>query len=288
MLLFGPAGTGKTSTILAVAKHLYATTMNQSVLQFNASDDRGISVVRNEIKSFSESRGVGDVPKLVVLDEADQMTQPAQNALRRIMEEFASNVRFCLICNYVSKIHDAIQSRCTRFRFHPLRDEHIKATVDRICAAEDLELAPDGLQALLKTGHGDMRRILNTMQCTQMAHPGTTLTAVHIMTTLGLPSPADVQTLLAVLLDNDYTEAMRQVHKFVRDKGFSLANLAASLQQLSHTLAIPETSLIQLAIRLGDIERRLADGASETVEAGALVASFVEVNVENYNVKAAA
>eukprot|EP00922_Rhytidocystis_sp_ex-Travisia-forbesii_P032429 GHVS01048177.1.p2 GENE.GHVS01048177.1~~GHVS01048177.1.p2 ORF type:complete len:122 (+),score=19.05 GHVS01048177.1:364-729(+) len=121
-----------------------------------------------------------------------------------------------------------------------------------------------------------------------MAHPGTKLTASHIMTTLGLPSPTDVQSLLAVLLDNNYTAAMEHVQRFVRDKGYSVANLATALQQLSHTLDIPQTALIQLAIRLGEIERRLADGANETVETGALVACFVEVNVENYNVKTSA
>ena len=130
LLLYGPPGTGKTSTILACARQLYkGKEFNSMVLELNASDDRGIGVVRNQIMNFASTRTIFSKGfKLIILDEADAMTKDAQNALRRVMEKFTENVRFCLICNYLTKIIPAIQSRCTRFRFGPLTTTQMKPT----------------------------------------------------------------------------------------------------------------------------------------------------------------
>lgn len=138
LLFYGPPGTGKTSTILACAKQLYTPVQFKSmVLELNASDDRGIGIVRGQILNFASTRTIfSGTFKLIILDEADAMTNDAQNALRRIIEKYTENVRFCVICNYLSKIIPAVQSRCTRFRFAPLTPEQILPRLDKIVELE--------------------------------------------------------------------------------------------------------------------------------------------------------
>ena len=142
------------------------------VLELNASDDRGIGVVRGQILNFASTRTIFNSGfKLVILDEADAMTQDAQNALRRIIEKFTDNVRFCLICNYLSKIIPALQSRCTRFRFGPLNSEQILPRLEHVCEEENVQIEEDGKEALISLAHGDMRKVLNILQSCAMAFP---------------------------------------------------------------------------------------------------------------------
>lgn len=146
LLLYGPPGTGKTSTILAVAHQIYSPKeFNSMVLELNASDDRGIGVVRGQVLNFASTRTIFKSGfKLVILDEADAMTQDAQNALRRVIEKFTENTRFCIVCNYLSKIIPALQSRCTRFRFGPLTTEQIVPRLDYVITQENLNVTEDG------------------------------------------------------------------------------------------------------------------------------------------------
>ena len=161
LLFYGPPGTGKTSTILACAKEIYSPKQfNSMVLELNASDDRGIGVVRGQILSFASTRTIFNSGyKLVILDEADAMTNDAQNALRRIIEKFTDNVRFCMICNYLSKIIPALQSRCTRFRFGPLQDNQILPRLEHVADSEKVEVTEDGKRALIDLSGGDMRKV---------------------------------------------------------------------------------------------------------------------------------
>merc|ERR1739848_117288 len=171
LLFYGPPGTGKTSTILACAKEIYKPKeFNSMVLELNASDDRGINVVRGQILNFASTRTIFNSGfKLVILDEADSMTNDAQNALRRIIEKFTDNVRFCLICNYLSKIIPALQSRCTRFRFGPLQEEQILPRLEHVCQEETVNITEDGKKALITLAGGDMRKVLNVLQSCSMA-----------------------------------------------------------------------------------------------------------------------
>ncbi|GAA5914188.1 hypothetical protein JCM6882_004745, partial [Rhodosporidiobolus microsporus] len=170
LLFYGPPGTGKTSTILAVARKIYGGTpggMRNNCLELNASDERGIDVVREQIKNFASTKMTGGGSagfKLIILDEADMMTQAAQSALRRVIEQYTKNVRFCIICNYVNKIIPAVQSRCTRFRFAPLPRPEVEKRLNHVVAQEKVNLTEDGRQALLKLSRGDMRRALNVLQ----------------------------------------------------------------------------------------------------------------------------
>ena len=177
LLLYGPPGTGKTSTILALARKIYgARNMRQMVLELNASDDRGIDVVREQIKTFASTKQIftsapkqGEAAslagfKLIVLDEADAMTAVAQMALRRIMEKYTANTRFCIIANYTHKLSPALLSRCTRFRFSPLKEKDIRKLVDLVIEKEDIRIEPDAVDSLVRLSKGDMRRALNVLQ----------------------------------------------------------------------------------------------------------------------------
>ncbi|CAN0449463.1 unnamed protein product, partial [Laminaria digitata] len=139
--------------------------------QLNASDDRGIDVVRGQIKEFAGTKRLfSSGVKLVILDEADAMTNDAQFALRRVIEKYTKHTRFCMICNYVNKIIPALQSRCTKFRFAPLKPEQIRGRLQHVVDEEKVMITPDGVNAVMRLGQGDMRRVLNLLQSTHMAY----------------------------------------------------------------------------------------------------------------------
>ena len=211
LLLYGPPGTGKTSTIVAAAKRMFgAKAYSSMALELNASDARGINVVRNEIKEFAGTRQLFNKGiKLVILDEADAMTNDAQFALRRVIEKYTKNARFCLICNYVSKIIPALQSRCTRFRFAPLKRDQIRSRLIEVAVAEKCKTTDDGLDAILSLSGGDMRRVLNLLQSTSMAND--TVDANTVYSTSGAPMPDDMARILDLLLNHPFAYSYEQI-----------------------------------------------------------------------------
>jgi len=185
MLFYGPPGTGKTSTVLALAKELYGPElMKTRVLELNASDERGISIVREKVKNFarttvstSTAQQNSDYPcppyKIIILDEADSMTQDAQAALRRTMETYSRITRFCLICNYVTRIIDPLASRCSKFRFKPLDSQNAKARLEEIAVLEEVKMEDGVVDALIKVSDGDLRRAITYLQSAARLHnPG--------------------------------------------------------------------------------------------------------------------
>lgn len=189
LLLYGPPGTGKTSTILALARRIYgAENMRQMVLELNASDDRGIDVVREQIKTFASTKQIFSMGisggnrsnlagyKLIILDEADAMTNTAQMALRRIMEKYTANTRFCIIANYSHKLSPALLSRCTRFRFSPLKEADIRVLVDKVIEEEGVKILPEATESLVRLSKGDMRRALNVLQACHASSRSPTIT----------------------------------------------------------------------------------------------------------------
>lgn len=212
LLFYGPPGTGKTSTIMALAARLYGKSFRNNVLELNASDDRGIDVVRGQIKAFASTRNVfstqSDTFKLVILDEADAMTQAAQAALRRVMEQYTRNVRFCIICNYVNKIIPAIQSRCTRFRFSPLDRVQVERRLDTVVAEEHCRIDAKAKDAILQLSHGDMRRVLNILQaCDAACGPGEVIDEDSVYNCTGHPHPQDIETAFQAMLEAEFTSA---------------------------------------------------------------------------------
>ncbi|KAF4710572.1 Replication factor C (RF-C) subunit [Perkinsus olseni] len=284
LLLHGPPGTGKTSTILACAKQMYPEgQVRQYVLELNASDARGIDVVRECIKQFVSSRSMfsgslgSKMPKLVILDEADNMTSVSQFALRRVIEQYSSNARFCLICNYSSRIIPALQSRCTKFRFAPLKDSEAKTRVEYIARCEGVRITEDGMSALLKTGEGDMRKVLNTLQSCTMSYPGQMVDARVIHKVAGLPQPASIDRLETALCNLPVKECMEAVEDLRVKQGYSVTDLLHEVHDRMIRVDMPPKARNLLFRDLAEIEYRLASGCSEKTQGAALVGSFHEV-----------
>lgn len=252
--------------------------LSLAFMQLNASDDRGIDVVREQIKNFAGTRKLfSSGVKLVVLDEADAMTSDAQFALRRVIEKYTKNTRFCLICNYVSKIIPALQSRCTRFRFAPLKRDQIEGRLRQILDKEGLaeRVTEDGIAAILHLGGGDMRRILNVLQATATGFPVVDADAVYACT--GNPHPEDMRTALRTLLTQEFQQATQHVHSLGQMKGLALADVIAEVGKLCARLALPAAAHAIVLEKLADIEYRLAAGASERIQGVALVGVFAEL-----------
>jgi replication factor C subunit 3/5 len=277
LLLYGPPGTGKTSTIVATAKRMYgsAAAYKSMTLELNASDARGIDVVRNEIKEFAGTKQLFNQGiKLIILDEADAMTQDAQFALRRIIEKYTKNARFCLICNYVSKIIPALQSRCTRFRFAPLQQEHIRSRLNDIATKENCNITEDGTNAILRLSGGDMRRVLNLLQATSMSSAVIDETSVYL--TSGAPLPSDIDQILYVLLNESFRKACTVIVDLCTVKGYALADV---VQEITNKIILMEMDSIPLAMILdgmSNVEHRLAFGTDERIQIASLVGVFVK------------
>jgi len=274
LLFYGPPGTGKTTTILALARKLYGPSFQSMVLELNASDDRGIDVVREQIKSFAGTRKLFSTGvKLIILDEADAMTHDAQFALRRVIEKFTRNTRFCLICNYVSKIIPALQSRCTRFRFAPLRLEDMSARLRFVVDKEGLSgrVAPDGLAAILRLAGGDMRKVLNVLQATASGFERVDADAVHACT--GNPTEGEVKALLHALLNKGIAEAHAALRALLA-RGFALSDVLNELARVVPDIDLPPEALRLLVERMAEVEHRIAFGTSEKLQGASLVAAF--------------
>ncbi|KAK4051266.1 Subunit of heteropentameric Replication factor C (RF-C) [Microbotryomycetes sp. JL221] len=274
LLFYGPPGTGKTSTILAVARKIYGSeaVRRNNVLELNASDDRGIEVVREQIRNFASTRMSSSASagfKLIILDEADQMTQIAQGALRRIIEQYTRNVRFCIICNYVNKIIPAIQSRCTRFRFGPLPQPEVEKRLNYVVDQEHVKITQDGREALLKLSRGDMRRVLNVLQACHAAYDQTDETAVYNCT--GNPHPHDIDEIMKTMMNDSFETAFERIVAIKADKGLALQDIITAVYDYLATVVFPVTTRVYLLDHLAQVEHRLSTGGSEKLQLTALL-----------------
>eukprot|EP00916_Digyalum_oweni_P004251 GHVL01007484.1.p1 GENE.GHVL01007484.1~~GHVL01007484.1.p1 ORF type:complete len:304 (+),score=59.38 GHVL01007484.1:206-1117(+) len=276
LLFHGPPGTGKTSTIVTVAKTIFGKSYKSMVLELNASDDRGINIVREEIKSFVSALPVFQTSllKMVILDEADNMTSAAQFALRRLIEQFSRNSRFCLVCNYVSRVIPALQSRCTKFRFGPLSDKDVVDRVEGIAKAESVNMAEGAMEALLKIGQGDMRRILNVLQATSLAFDVVDERAIYLTT--GTPLTTDIDGFFTSLLTKPFKVTVQEAHVMRMTKGYALADLIAGLYHHMQNWEFPPGVQNEIMARLADIEYRCANGANEQIQLASLIALFIQ------------
>ncbi|KAL3572815.1 hypothetical protein D5086_026719 [Populus alba] len=276
LLLYGPPGTGKTSTILAVARKLYGAQYHNMILELNASDDRGIDVVRKQIQDFASTQsfsfGAKISVKLVLLDEADAMTKDAQFALRRVIEKYTKNTRFALICNHVNKIIPALQSRCTRFRFAPLDPMHVGERLKHVIEAEGLDVPESGLEALKCLSNGDMRKALNILQSTHMASQQITEETVYLCT--GNPLPQDVQQITHWLLNESFAESYKRISEIKTRKGLALVDIVREVTMFVFKIKMQSDIRVPLINDLADIEYRLSFGCNDKLQLGSLIASF--------------
>ena len=274
-LLYGPPGTGKTSTILAAAKDMYGAGYKSMTLELNASDDRGIDVVRDQIKEFAGTRRLFSKGiKLIILDEADMMTKDAQFALRRVIEKYTANARFCLICNYANKIIPALQSRCTKFRFAPLASDQILGRVSAIVEAEQVNISTEAVDALLELGKGDMRRVLNVLQAASVAYPEE-VTYESLFLVTGNPLPAHVDAIFNSLLNDGFKQCRDFVGDMSKTQGYALPDLLLRLNAKVIDTKLPNASKAHILAKLADIEYRCAFATNADIQLSSLVAAFV-------------
>ncbi|CAI2375512.1 unnamed protein product [Moneuplotes crassus] len=276
LLFHGPPGTGKTSCMLAIAKLLHGENYKKMVLELNASDDRGIGTVRDKIKAFSGTstfftKGI----KLVILDECDNVTNAAQAALRRIIEMNSTTTRFCLICNNVAKVIPAIQSRCTKFRFSPLKDEFISKRLDEICESEEIDIDQKAKDAIVKLAKGDMRKVLNILESGSLAH--SKITSDDIYNCTGKPSEKEILMILKSLCKDNFSDSLNTVLKIKNASGLTLDDILNDLHERVLKSKFEEKHKKILTIKLAEIQERTSIGCSEYLQISSLVGAFIEV-----------
>ncbi|XP_052800618.1 replication factor C subunit 5-like [Mya arenaria] len=274
LLFYGPPGTGKTSTILAVAKQMYAPNeFHSMVLELNASDDRGIGIVRGQVLSFASTRTIFKKGfKLVILDEADAMTRDAQNSLRRVIEKFTDNVRFCIICNYLSKIIPALQSRCTRFRFAPLSTDQMLPRLQHVIEEEKVIIDTEGVNAVVTLANGDMRKSLNILQSCSMAYDSIDEDCVY--TCVGHPLRKDIENIVYWILNENFTTAYNNIMNLKTAKGLALQDVLTEVHKYVHKVDLPMHVRLHLLEKMAEVEYRLVSGTNEKIQLSSLIAAF--------------
>ncbi|TIB96497.1 hypothetical protein E3Q18_03084 [Wallemia mellicola] len=257
-------GTGKTSTILAIAKKIYGGNWKRNVLELNASDDRGIDVVRDQIKSFAQTRTLfSDGFKLIILDEADLMTQQAQGALRRIIEHYTPTTRFCIICNYVNKITPAIMSRCTRFRFSPLPYAHLDKRLVEVIENEAVQIDDDAKKALLNLTKGDMRRALNILQACHTACMPERISIKDVYNVTAAPQPEAIEYIVNTLLKDEISTCYSKIHQVKRQNGLALQDILTGVYDYIQTIEFPTATKVAILELLAEVEHRLSKAEYE-------------------------
>jgi replication factor C small subunit len=274
LLFAGPAGTGKSTLGLIIARELFGTSWRENFLELNASDERGIDVVRQKVKDFARTKAIGDVPfKIIFLDEADALTREAQQALRRTMENFTSTCRFVLSCNYSSKILDPIQSRCVVFRFRLLEKKDIKTIMNRISQSEGLSLTPEAFDSLYDASGGDCRRVINLLQAT--ASISTNITPQLVNTIISQAKPSDIKIVLDSALAGDFTNAREKLLDIMLRESVSGQDIIKGIQKEIWNLQIENELKVRLTEKTGEVEFRLVEGSDEFIQLECLLASFV-------------
>jgi replication factor C small subunit len=271
LMFAGPAGTGKTTSALAMAKEMYGEGWRDNFIELNASDERGIDVVRGKIKEFARTAPIGGASfKIIFLDEADALTSDAQSALRRTMERYSRNCRFVLSCNYSSKIIEPIQSRCAVFRFRPLKSEDIKLCLQDIAKREAVTIDDEALDAIVHVGEGDMRKSINSLQVAATIGKDVTIEVVYQAT--GNARPEEVVDRVETAISGDFIGARSKLDEMMITYGLSGNDIIKQIHRSFYDLTIPDREKIRLIDRTGEIEFRIVEGSNERIQLEALLA----------------
>jgi replication factor C small subunit len=272
-LFSGPPGTGKTTAAICLAKDLFGENYMEAFMELNASDARGIDVVRTTVKEFARVAPISKLPfKILVLDEADNMTADAQHALRRTMEKYTETCRFILCCNYSGKIIEPIQSRCALFRFIQLKNEDIAKHLRKIAESEKVKLLEDGLNAILSISNGDLRKAINTLQAAASLEKPINEKTVYMV--VGLAKPEDVQEMLELSFKGNFTEARKKLRLMLMEYGLSGLDILKQVHSEIFKLNLPDEEKLKLADLIGEVDYRLSQGADEEIQLSAMLAKL--------------
>ena len=270
LLFAGPAGTGKSTLALIIVKELFGDHWRENYLELNASDERGINVVREKVKNFARTRSFGNVPfKIIFLDEADALTPEAQQALRRTMENYSQTCRFILSCNYSSKIIDPIQSRCAIFRFKLLEKKDIEKIIRKIETAESLQVKPEAIEIIYEGSEGDCRRCINILQSTASISP--IISPELVSTIISNAKPKDILVVLDYAISGDFQKAREKLLK----ESISGQDVVKAIQKEIWNLPVEPELKVKLTEKTGEAEFRIVEGSDPFIQLQALLASFV-------------
>jgi len=275
----GPPGTGKTTAALCLAHDLYGEGYREHMMELNASDERGINVVRETVKTFARTRSIGEVAfKTLILDEADNMTSDAQQALRRTMERYTETARFILIANYSGKIIEPIQSRCAPFRFTYLPRKDVIKRVKYICENEKIKIMDDGIEAILEISGGDLRKTENILQTA--ASVDKPIDAETVYSVVGRANPYDVREMMLTALNGDFVGARNKLREMILKYGLAGSDIMGQVHSEAFRLNVPDKWKVKLADIIGEIDYRLIQGSNEEIQLSALLAKLVEAGFE--------
>jgi replication factor C small subunit len=274
MIFAGPPGTGKTTLALVIARELYGKNWRQNVMETNASDARGIDVIRGQIKKFARTKSIGEVPfKIIILDEADNLTSDAQQALRRTMETYSNVSRFILIGNYSSRIIEPIQSRCAIFRFKSLTESDIKRFINRIVKGENLKITEEAVKAIIEISEGDLRRVANLLQAAASLSKKITEDAVYDVASKA--KPTDVKVMLELALKGKFEDARKRLLDMLLKQGLSGQDIISEIHRQIYYLPLTEDQKVKLIEKCGEYEFRLAMGGNELIQLEAFLSQFL-------------
>ncbi|KAE9400559.1 P-loop containing nucleoside triphosphate hydrolase protein [Gymnopus androsaceus JB14] len=285
IIISGMPGIGKTTSIHCLAHQLLGDAYKEGVLELNASDERGIDVVRNKIKTFAQKK-VTLPPgrhKIVILDEADSMTAGAQQALRRTMEIFSNTTRFCLACNMSNKIIEPIQSRCAILRYAKLRDKELLKRLVEICDLENVQYNEDGLAALIFTSEGDMRQAINNLQST---HSGFGfVSGDNVFKVCDQPHPIVVQEMIKLCSEGKVDAAMDKLTD-LWESGYSAVDIVVTIFRVVKTADnIPEYTKLEYIKEIGFTHMRILEGVGTILQLAGLVARLCKMNMDTSKFK---
>ncbi len=273
LLFAGPAGTGKTTCAIALARELFGEDWRGNFGETNASDQRGIDVIRTTIKNQARMAPIGQRGfKILFLDEADHLTNDAQAALRRTMEMYTRTARFVISVNYSSRIIPPIQSRCALFRFRPLKPEHVKEYVARIAKAEGLKVTEDGMEALVYVAQGDLRRATNALQVA--AALSKSVDSNSLYRAAGAARPEDVRRMVETAVKGDFLGARNMLDDLLIEYGLAAEDLLREIYRAVYDLSVPDEVKVEMVDRVGEADFRLIQGANDRIQLEALMSSF--------------
>lgn len=274
MLFAGPPGVGKTTASVALAHELYGDAIKGNFLELNASDERGIDVVRGKIKDFARSMALGNAQfKLIFLDEADALTPDAQHALRRTMELYSNISRFILGCNYSSKIIEPLQSRTAIFRFLRLGEKDVKKCLEHVVKAEGLKVDDDAYPALYYISQGDMRKSINALQGAAIHSKHITRELVYKISSRA--EPKEVREMMELSLAGKFVDARKKLDELIVNYGLSGEDIIMQMYGEVDNLKIDERKKVELVDRIGEYNFRLVEGANERIQVEALLAQLM-------------
>ncbi len=273
LMFTGPAGVGKTSLALVTAKQLFGESWRENFLELNASDERGIDVVRVKVKDFARTKAIGKFPfKIIYLDECDALTKEAQQALRRTMENYAQTCRFILAANYSSKIIEPIQSRCAVFRFRPLDSKHMLEVINRIAKEESLQISEGAKKALYDAAEGDCRKVENILQSAAVLN--TTITAEDVFSMASIAKPKEINETLMLAVNSKFKQARDKLLDIMLNYGLSGNDIIKQIQKEIWELTISDREKIRLIDKCGETEFRMTEGSDPFIQLEALLAQF--------------